>query len=283
MPAGQGRRSADPAALVLRQAAGPQTRAGALMPAQTLVLQRTVGNRATAGLAAPERRLDRQSEREFAEHHPLVALELYNAEQPAEVAEPSNSSLAVRFSVNLRTDRQQEISKGGLTENAKHEGSEVNAMRHVLWNILNTLKYGRETAEEAASAHEAHPDAIKGQDPDKQVFQNLEDVDEATDLRNNIIGRSLGAALKSNSEARIDSQTKNRLSAKTALEAFHKSGFWVAELQKDGKTYKAVIHRLSDATYDAAKLKLANLSERGLTPDGEARWRAARDFEQHLK
>jgi hypothetical protein len=239
-------------------------------PAQALALQRSVGNRATTGLAAPERRLDRRTSAEawFAVRHPFAALAIYDAEQAAEVVIPSTSSLAVRFSVNLRNDRQTGISTDGLTENAQHEGSEVNAMRHVLWNAFNTRAFGADIAEQAADAHEDDPDAITGQDPATQVLRGLSDADQAADLRNNIIGRDLASG---NFRYHHDV-------AEAVLLAFRDTGFWIAQRQGDA-TYRTVRHRISTAAYAGAARKLVNLSDIGLTPAGQARWQAARDRE----
>lgn len=229
-----------------------------------------VGNRATTALVAPTHRLDRRTSAEvwFGVRHPFAALAIYDAEQPAEVVIPSTSSLAVRFSVNLRNDRQTDIGSDGLTENAQHEGSEVNAMRHVLWNAFNTRAFGADIAEQAANAHEDDPDAIDGQDPATQVFRSLSDADQAADLRNNIIGRDLGSG----------SFHYHHDVAEAVLLAFRDTGFWIAQRQGDG-TYKTVRHRIAVAAYAGAARKLANLNDIGLTPAGQARWQAARDRE----
>lgn len=248
----------------------PGRAAGSPVTQRIAVLQRSAGNRATAQLITSSRKLSRSGwdEFTFGLRHPFVAGQIYGGEQPAEVSIPSTSSLAVRFSVNLRTDRQTELGGGGLTENAEHEGSEVNAMRHVLWNALNARRFGLDVATEAANSHEANPHLIDGQDAATQTFPTLLAADEAVDLRNNILGREIGA---------YSSAGAKDLASYT-LQMFADRGLWVAERQGDG-SYKAVRRTLTAAAYAAAAKKLANLNEIGLTPAGAARWRAAREDE----
>jgi hypothetical protein len=252
-------------------AAAPMPAAGragdAPLAARIALLQRTAGNRATARLVGANRALSRSAWEEFSfgVRHPFVAARIYGGEQAAEVAIPSTSSLAVRFSVNLRTDRQTELGTGGLTENTQHEGSEVNAMRHTLWNAINARQFGLDLATEAANSHEANPHAIDGQGPATQTFPSLLAADESCDLRNNILGRELGAA----------STASSKDLASYTLQLFRDRGLWVAQQQPDG-TYKAVRQTLTAASYAAAAAKLNNLNELGLTPAGAARWQAAR-------
>jgi hypothetical protein len=248
----------------------PGRAGGTPLTQQIALLQRSAGNRATARLISSRRQLSRSAwdEVSFGVRHPFVAGQIYGGEQAAEVALPSTSSLAVRFSVNLRTDRQTDIGSGGLAENAQHEGSEVNAMRHTLWNAINARRFGLDLATEAANAHEANPHAIDGQDPATQTFPTLLAADESADLRNNILGRELGA---------FSTASPKDLASYT-LQLFRDRGLWVAQRQGDG-TYKAVRQRLTTPTFNAAAAKLNNLNEIGLTPAGAARWRAARDEE----
>jgi hypothetical protein len=235
-----------------------------------MALQRSVGNRAVGRLVTSGRTLSRSKWDEFvfAASHPFIAGQIYGGEQPAEVLIPSTSSLAVRFSVNLRADRQTELGSGGLIENPQHEGSQVNAMRHVLWNAINARRFGSAIATEAANAHEEHPSAIDGQDAATQTFRSLAAADEGADLRNNILGRGIGA----NSNA-----TPKALAVAT-LQLFHDQGLWVAQPQGDG-TFRAVRQTLTDDVFAAASRKLGNLNEIGLTPSGVARWQAAREQE----
>jgi hypothetical protein len=237
------------------------------------MLQRSAGNRATTKLIADQRNLSRSAWDEFvfAVEHPIATYGIYGAEEPAEVARPSTSSLAVRFSVNLEAHHQPDISHDGLTENTQHEGSEVNAMRHTIWNALNARAWGTDIAQQAADAHEDDPHAIDHQDAATQSFPTLSAADQGVDLRNNIIGRDIGGSM-------LRSTTGKEV-AEAVLRVFHDPGLWVAEQQPD-RTYRAVRHQLSDTAFTAAALKLANLNWIGLTPSGAARWRAARDRER---
>jgi hypothetical protein len=243
---------------------------GAPTPAQALALQRSAGNRATVQLLSRSPDSDSKGSREaqFALSHPFVAMQIYGTDQTAEVQFPSTAALAVRFSVNLRNDKQTAISTAGLTENAQREGSEVNAMRHTIWNAINVIKFGVEVATEAANAHEENPNAIDGQDPLTQTFPTWVAADEGCDLRNNIIGREIGAA---NSKLRFNAL------AGVVLKVFHEQGLYVVE--PAGAAFKAVRRKISDPTFDGATKKLANLNDLGLTPEGVARYQAARDEE----
>lgn len=242
----------------------PAAEAPARPPAapQVLALQRTVGNRAVAQLVARSK----SAEALFAVRHPFAAAQIYGAEDAAEVEIPSTSSLAVRFSVNLRTDRQPELGAGGLTENASREGSEVNAVRHTLWNAINASRFGVDTATEAANSHEDDPNLIDNQDPATQTFASSSLADSGVDLRNNIIGRAIGNGSRS---------TPKQLTA-AVLRTFHDQGLYVSDPIGDG-TFRAVRRTISDATFQAASAKLANFDEIGLPPAAHLRWQAAHD------
>jgi hypothetical protein len=257
--------------------------AGPLTAAQTLALQRSVGNRAATRLLSRSDS-DESSrsggepsrygrEGEFALKHPLITQQIYGTSDSAETRFPSTSSLAIRFSVNLHSNRQTEISKEGLSENESHEGSEVNAMRHTFWNAINTVRFGADIAKEAADAHEADPYAIDNKDPATQTFLGLSAADQGVDLRNNIIGRAIGG---DNLKA-----TKRELAAKV-LDTFRNAGLWIAVREGDSKLFVARRTQITQATYEAAKKKLANLNELGLTPEGAKHWQEARDLEEQM-
>lgn len=241
--------------------------AASSLAGHVLALQRTVGNRVTA------RVLSRSSYDEvvFGLTHPGAAAVIFPTDQPVEAAFPSTSTLAVRFSVNLRSDRQTTLSGDGLAENAAHEGSEVNAMRHTMWNALNTQQLGADVAKEAADAHEDDPSAIDGKDPAAMTFETLDDADQAADLANNIIGRDLVGRLPW-----ATAQPKEL--ASEVLRIFISDGLWVAVRQPDG-TWNARRRKLAPSSGKAAALKLANLNELGLTPEGDKRWQQARRAE----
>jgi hypothetical protein len=214
----------------------------------------------------------------FAITHPFEAPEIFVGDEPLDAEDPTTSTLATRFSVNLRADRQTDLGSDGLTENSEKQGSQVNAMRHTLWNAINTRRFGADTAKAAADAHEDDPHAIDDQDPATQTFTTLAAADQAADLRNNIIGRDLGAKVK-RAPPGSDNAAGAFSLAQDVLATFHDSGLWIAQKQDDG-TFKVVRQPLSDAAFAGASRKLANLNRLGLTPASADKWQAAHDARQ---
>ena len=72
----------------------------------------------------------------------------------------------------------------------------MNAFRHTMWQAMLTKSFDRSTAKEIADSHEVDPDAIANEDPATKEFDTLDEADQSIDLRNNIIGRSVGEANK---------------------------------------------------------------------------------------
>ena len=172
--------------------------------------------------------------------------------------DPALTTRAIRFSTRI-----------GLTENVEHEGSQVNAFRHVLWQAMLTRRYGSEIAKQFADAHEVNPAAIKNQDPAAKEFDTLNEADQSIDLRNNIIGRAIGEENKN-----VIGDDKQL--AEALLLRFHEGGLWVAVLQPNGK-YKAVLQKLTDAEFEASSAKLNQLSGLGLKPAQAAQRQEAID------
>lgn len=123
-------------------------------------------------------------ERAFGEHHPLIAREVgwVITGLPLGMHSTNISTNAVRFSAGF-----------GLNENSAHEGSQVNAERHTLWQATITAKYGSDIATQIGNAHEDNPNV----DLSVRSFSGkgaLEQADQTIDLLNNQIGRSIGEA-----------------------------------------------------------------------------------------
>ncbi len=123
------------------------------------------------------------------------------------------STIAIRFSTRIC-----------LEENNSKEGTEVNAMRHALWQAIITRRFGESIAREAGYAHE-NPlpkdltvRTFKGKDP-------LSEADTTIDLLNNVIGREIGS---NNPNA-----TNQQLAIK-ALDYFHTYGLFTATTNQDG-------------------------------------------------
>ena len=101
-----------------------------------------------------------------------------------------------------------------------------------------------------------------------QTFPTWLAADEGCDLRNNIIGRAIGAG---------NPKGGARALANVVLQVFHDPGLYVVEAQGDG-TFKAVRRKLSEPAFEGASKKLANLNDLGLRRRAR-RGGAARDEE----
>ena len=175
----------------------------------------------------------------FALRHPIAALAIGSVSKGS----TNISTNAVRFSTNDL----------GLKESKSHEGSEVNAFRHTLWQAEISNEYGDDIAHQAGNAHEADPFAIGGDKRSTTSFKSEAKADESCDLRNNEIGRSIG-----NSD---DPKEMNVLALKV-LEYYHNTGLWVVTPQKDG-TFTIAQQRIDDTRYKEAKTRLEQLNVNG--------------------
>ncbi|MFZ1011304.1 MAG: RHS repeat-associated core domain-containing protein, partial [Candidatus Sulfotelmatobacter sp.] len=179
--------------------------------------------------------------------HPVAAHDTKSIfDDSVETEKPSISTLAVRFSTKI-----------GLQENEEREGSQVNAVRHTIWQAILTHRYGAVTAKTIADSHEANADAIENEDAATKTFKTLDEADQSIDLRNNIIGRDIGSR---------NDYVWDRAYAEKVLEVFHEQGLWTAEKQADG-TFKISRQKLSDKEYESALHKLYGLDELGLRPE----------------
>lgn len=182
--------------------------------------------------------------------HPVAANQIGEAE-PGK-GKTNYTNVAIRFSTNDL----------GLTENAFHEGSQVNAYRHALWQamITKSVPGGEETAKAVGYCHEENPNAIDGlssQNLSKKVFKTLSQADESIDLANNKIGRCIGN--------NISSYSNNDIAVAT-LKYYYNKGLWVAIKQSNG-TYKISQRKLSDSQYKTALNRLKKLDNWGFAED----------------
>lgn len=175
----------------------------------------------------------------FALRHPIAAFAIGSVSSGS----LNISTNAVRFSTNDL----------GLQENDAHEGSEVNAFRHTLWQSEITQEYGADIAQEVGNAHEADPFAIGGDRRNTTTFDTLNAADTSCDLRNNEIGRAIGTA---NNEAEMQPL------ALRVLEHFRSEGLWVAQETEDGK-FSIVQRRLPLAQYNEARERILQLNNNG--------------------
>lgn len=185
----------------------------------------------------------------FALRHPWAAMAIGSVSSGS----TNISTNAVRFSTNDL----------GLSENASHEGSQVNAFRHTLWQAEITNQYGADIAHEVGNAHETNPFAISGANASKREFDTLSQADEACDLRNNIIGRSLG---------NHDSPAAMNVAALAVLDYFHTTGLWVAQRNDAGK-FVISQQLIPEDQYQEARRRLLALNANGF----DAAQQGARD------
>ncbi len=176
----------------------------------------------------------------------------------------------VKGSTNISTNAVRFSTRVGLTENDAHEGSQVNAFRHTLWQATITKNFGSDVAQEIGNAHEENPLAMSGGNL-KTLFTASEKADETVDLLNNVIGRSIG---ENNPNAGM-----KELAEKT-LESFKGSGLWTSTsiTNKEGKVvgFRVSQEKLNEKQYETAKAIISTLNNQGFT-QGE---QTARNKEQ---
>lgn len=182
----------------------------------------------------------------FGIRHPFIASEIGQFSKGS----TNISTNAVRFSTNDL----------GLTENGDHEGSQVNAFRHVLWQATIATRFGDDIATQVGNAHEDDPWATSGKGANVYEFDTMSLADQSADLRNNVIGRGLGDT--------EDPKKMNELALRT-LDAFHDQGLWVVEKTPEGR-FRIVQQKLSDEQYAQAKARLQQLDEDGYDADQRA-------------
>jgi RHS repeat-associated protein len=108
----------------------------------------------------------------FAAKHPFIGHEIGSVQHGS----TNLSTNATRFSTGL-----------GLGENSSREGSQVNAVRHTIWQASIASKYGAGIAKQAGDAHESNPKV----DLSVRSFSGngaLSKADQSIDLLNNQIG-----------------------------------------------------------------------------------------------
>ncbi|EUK17407.1 DUF6973 domain-containing protein [Commensalibacter papalotli (ex Servin-Garciduenas et al. 2014)] len=198
----------------------------------------------------------------------------------------------VALEVYQKFDRYQIPEKKGwfFTEPSKEyksgDGTEVNAARHTLWNMINTNRFGINMAKEIADLHEANPYADTDErifDPDdyKESSTNpnprrcqfekkeklrpekcaLSDADAIADLLNNRIGRNLGLGYASGTSAQE--------LALAMLDYYYHYGLY--RVDKIGGKYEVVKSKIKKEQYDYLKQVYTNeVDSHGhpIRPDG---------------
>ena len=154
------------------------------------------------------------------------------------------SSVAARFAIRSK------LSEG------PGEGTPNNALRHVIWQATITARYGIDIAKRAGYSHESDPYVNRNIPQFENVrFAQLGLADQSADLKNNEIGREIGASF---------SDLPTNALAMKALEYFRYRGLWMAVKQDDG-TFKIEQKHLSLEQYHSARKNIQGLNEFGFT------------------
>ncbi len=151
------------------------------------------------------------------------------------------SSIAGRFAFN-----------GGFSKkpNRHGMGSQRNAFRHVLWQAMITNQISFDVALKAGNAHEVnHKEGLV-----LKEYSKLEDADESTDLRNNMIGRLIGV--------KNPGKTPKELALIT-VKYFYNEGLWLAIYNEKKDVYIVEQRKLSDGDYKTYKQFTSVLDENG--------------------
>ncbi|EGZ45472.1 DUF6973 domain-containing protein [Neisseria wadsworthii] len=176
----------------------------------------------------------------FIVNHPIAA---YKIGMKADRARNITTN-SVRFSIRLGLDD---------TFNPNGRGTQVNAVRHTLWQATIASQFSAELAKEAGDAYEKDNTPP---DPNKTEFNKLYDADESVDLRNNAIGRSIGEAHKG---------AEMKTLVRAILDRYHQEGLWqIFPVEQEGKTvYQIRLTKLGEEDYQKALAELAQLNQYG--------------------
>lgn len=179
-------------------------------------------------------------------------------------------------SINITSNSTRFAEKTGLDNKANGEGrgTQVNAFRHALWQAAVASRFGTDIAKKVGDANE---DDASIRERKTKYFSRFA-ADQAVDLRNNRIGRTIGAA---NPEANI------KVLAQSVLTHFHKEGLWTAKPVKEkGYTYWMISQsKLSKAEFQSAQSKINLLNLNGFTDEEQEKYdadKAANPFKNNI-
>lgn len=180
----------------------------------------------------------------FAANHPVAAQAIG---LPGENAVNITSN-AARFALKTGLDNRANGGEG--------LGTQVNAVRNTLWQAAITSRFGTEIAEKIGNAYEDDTSIRKN----KLQYFSRAAADQAADLRNNLIGRTIGAA---NPDADI------KTLAQTVLNHYQKEGLWTARpvTEKGRTSWNISRTKISRAEQQAASNRLKILNENGFSAD----------------
>lgn len=170
-------------------------------------------------------------------------------------------------SVNISSNAARISKRLGLDDKANGDGrgTQVNAVRHTLWQAAISSQFDSEIAEKAGNAY---LNDTEWRDGKTDYFSRLA-ADQAVDLRNNRIGRSIGSG-------KPESDMKTL--AHGVLYYYHKLGLWTAAPVKENgrKVWRIAQTKISDAEYARALHNLETLNSDGMDPLEQKRYQSSK-------
>ncbi|MCS4533768.1 membrane lipoprotein lipid attachment site-containing protein [Neisseria montereyensis] len=179
----------------------------------------------------------------FTASHPVAA-------QAIGLKDESSSNItSIVTRISTRVGLDDKANGGG-------RGTQVNALRHTLWQAAISSRFGKKIAEEIGNAYETDPSVREV----KTKYFSRFASDQAVDLRNNRIGRFLGASYPN---------TDIKTLAQITLKRFYEDGLWTANLvnEKGRSSWRIGLTKLKRSEYKAALDKLNKLNDNGFTED----------------
>lgn len=175
----------------------------------------------------------------FATQHPLAAAAIGRDDGSLNL-----TSSAIRFSTRLGLDNQK---------NGDGRGTQVNAIRHSLWQAAISARFGQDIAKKAGDAYEKN-----GRQRDTLQYADRYSADEAVDLRNNAIGRQIGNSHRHDNMKQLTARLLNH---------YYETGLWLANpIQENGKTVWHISQiKLNQTQFNKAMQALEKLDEYGRT------------------
>ena len=170
-------------------------------------------------------------------NHPINAIRVGTAKDGGK----NISSVASNFAINM--SKAADLSSAG-------EGSQRNAIRHVLWQAMLTNKFGSKQAERIGNIHENGPKA----DLSQRSFMTMGEADKVVDQLNNEIGRSIGERNKG---------ADNVTLAKQVADEFYNNGFWTVSENSDN-TFSIHKSKISKAEYNKMINDINKMNNNGL-------------------
>ncbi len=180
----------------------------------------------------------------FAVAHPIVASQIGEFSKYG----MNIASTATRFAVN--SDFRTNIANEEITE--------INALRHTILSAIITARFGSDIAKEATDAHEKSPELPSSTQNGSTTFSNSDTADQEADLRNNAIGRDIGASMEGKSNKEI---------ATAVLIHFKDQGLYVLKTEKDGST-SVIWTKIGQTQVDNTLKNWNNRDDDGFTPKG---------------